>query len=210
MIIQDEFKNNGYINLLEGKNAQNNAIELDDLFDLDQKPEELLGIFLSEPKDELFFLLNADVCDINQMCDKWDNLIRGFIIINSNSEDVRKYKFNIIQLIIHSSDNVDKNRETNLLISRKIIIKGDMTDLNQIYIEDFDAIELPFHMILPDSFSRDKEIEKKLKEKKLKELIPSDKKLLSLLEKENKKAFRKNKKSFGKDDYDMIKEWLEA
>ena len=28
---------------------------MEDIFDLDEKPEELLGIFISEQKDDLFF-----------------------------------------------------------------------------------------------------------------------------------------------------------
>lgn len=215
MILQEEFENNGYINLLEGMNAQNNAIELEDLFDLEQKQEELIGIFLSKHKDELFILLNADLCDINQLCDKWDDLIRGFIIMNADSKVVRKFQYNIIQLIIYSSDSVDKNCETNLMISRKIIIKGDMTDLTRIYIDDSEVVELPFHMILPDSGTDENEMERKQKEERLKSLLPKDKKVLDILENTVKKSPTikmegKTTKYFDIEKFDKIKEWLEA
>lgn len=44
------------------------GINLEDLFDLDQKPEELLCIFISEQRDDLFFLLDGDLMEINTLC----------------------------------------------------------------------------------------------------------------------------------------------
>ena len=42
LILQNEFTSNGYINLLDGKNAINNGIDLEDLFDINDSPRELL------------------------------------------------------------------------------------------------------------------------------------------------------------------------
>lgn len=59
MILQEEFKKSGYKDLLVGDIACEYEINLEDIFDLDQKPEELLSIFISDQRDELFFLLNV-------------------------------------------------------------------------------------------------------------------------------------------------------
>lgn len=210
MVLQDEFKINGYINLLEEVDIENKIIELDDLFDVDQKPEELIGIFLSRKMDEIFFLLNGDSIDINQLCDEWDDRIRVFTIMNADSEFIHKLKFNIIQLIVCSTDSIDKNREKNLMISRKIIIKGDMSKIDHIIIDDADAIELPFHMIPPEKFIADEE-----KMNCLSKLMPSEPTLLELLTRDIKKVNKKETKgvwakSFKEQEFNMIKEWIEA
>ena len=54
MILQEEFKKNGYKDILVGDNASKCDIDLGDIFDQDQKPEELLSIFISNQKDELY------------------------------------------------------------------------------------------------------------------------------------------------------------
>ena len=75
MILQDEFKNNGYKDVLVGEIASEYEINLEDIFELHQKPEELLGIFISEQRDDLFFLLDGDLMEINSLCDCWDDRI---------------------------------------------------------------------------------------------------------------------------------------
>lgn len=50
MILQEEFKKNGYKDILVKDNASKYDIDLDDIFDQDQKPEELLSIFISNYK----------------------------------------------------------------------------------------------------------------------------------------------------------------
>ena len=127
MILQNEFKKNGYKDILVGEIASEYEINLVDIFDLDQKPEELLGIFISEQRDDLFFLLDGDLMEINSLCDRWDDRIRVFMIINGKSKEIHKLKYNIVQLIVYSREIPDRSREGNLLISRKILIKGDMT-----------------------------------------------------------------------------------
>lgn len=143
MILQEEFKKSGYKDILVGDTASEYEIDLEDIFELNHKPEELLSIFISEQRDELFFLLDGDLEEIDSLCDCWDDRIRVFTIINGKSKALHKLKYNIVQLIVYSEDTPDKSREGNLLISRKIIIKGDMADKEQIVIDDDEVIELP-------------------------------------------------------------------
>lgn len=208
-ILQEEFKKSGYKDILVGDTASEYEIDLEDIFELNHKPEELLSIFISEQRDELFFLLDGDLEEIDSLCDCWDDRIRVFTIINGKSKALHKLKYNIVQLIVYSEDTPDKSREGNLLISRKIIIKGDMADKEQIVIDDDEVIELPFHMIPVDAFAPDEE-----QMKQLSQLLPENEDLLELLEKKRKKVSRKEKegvldKSFEVQDYEKIKEWLE-
>ena len=208
MILQEEFKKNGYKDLLVGDNASEYNIELEDIFDQSQKPEELLSIFISNQKDELFFLLDGNLMEIDSLCDYWDDRIRVFTIINGKSEVIHNLKYNIVQLIVYSGNTPNKNREGNLLIPRKIIIKGDMTDKNQIVIDDDEVIELPFHMIPTDAFAPDVE-----QMKRLRLLLPEDEELLVLMKKKQKKVQKRERegiwdKSFKVQDYEKIKEWL--
>lgn len=208
MILQEEFKKNGYKDLLIRDNALKNDIDLEDIFDQDQKPEELLSIFISNQKDELFFLLDGNFMEIDTLCDCWDDRIRVFMIINGKSETIHKLKYNIVQLIVYSGNTPDKSREGNLMISRKIIIKGDMTDKNQIVIDDDEAIELPFHLIPADAFEPDME-----QMKRLRQLLPENEALLKLMKKKRKKVQKKERegisdKSFKVQEYEKIKEWL--
>lgn len=209
MILQEEFKKNGYISILDEKIAPEYGIYIDDLYDKDQKPKELLNIFISEHGDELFFLLDAEEKDINSLCDSWDNRLRVFTILNKKSKVIHKFMYNIIQLIIYSKDVPDKSRQRNLQISRKIFIKGDMEDKKNIIINEDEAIELPFYMISADEFAPDNE-----KIKQLNKLIPADDNLLILLEKERKKINKTKKdgintKTFSEQEYNKIREWLE-
>lgn len=208
MILQEEFKKSGYEDLLVGDIAFEYEINLEDIFDLDQKPEELLSIFISNQRDELFFLLDGDTAEIDSLCDYWDDRIRVFMIINGKSEAMHKLKYNIVQMIVYSEGTPDRSREGNLFISRKIIIKGDMTDKDRIVINDDEVIELPFHMIPTDAFAPDVE-----QTKRLSQLLPEDEGLLTLLEKKRKRVNRNKKegvvdKSFGEQDYERIKGWL--
>ena len=207
--LQDEFKNHGYTDLLEMEIAADCEIDLEDIFDSEQKPNELLSIFISEQRDELLFVLDGDSMEINSLCDRWDDRIRVFTIINGKVEAIRKLKYNIVQLIIYSGDTPDKSREGNLLISRKIIIKGDLTNKEHIILDDDETNELPFHMIPTDAFSPDKE-----RMNELRCLLPEDRDLLSIMIKPQKRVDRRKgvavqPKSLKKKDYEKIKEWLE-
>lgn len=209
MILQDEFKDHGYTNILKIGDSSEYGFSLADLYEPKKTPGELLGIFISEARDDLFFLLDGDCMDINQLCRKWDNRIRIFTLTNGNSQAVEKFKYNIVQLIVYSGGKPDKSSECNLMISRKIIIEGDLSDRNSIGIADDEAIELPFRMVSADAFEPDPE-----KKENLEQLLPGNKDLRDLLTAELKKVKRKGgartqNKTLDTEDYNKIKEWLE-
>lgn len=103
------------------------------------------------------------------------------------------------------------NRERNLCISRKIILKGKIRPDAQVYIDDDKAIELPFYMISAEVFLPDKE-----QINELEQLLPSkNDSILDLLKKKRKKMPRRNResnieKSFDNGDFKKIKRWLES
>lgn len=169
IILQDEFKKQGYMDLLMVEDALEYGIDLSELFDADKRPIELLGLFISKQKDDLFFVLNGDIVlkendekPMDTLCDVWDNRIRVFTIINGKSETIRKLKYNIVLLIVYSSDRPDKSQEGNLMITRKIFIRGDMAVKDQIEIADEEVIDLPFHIIPSDEFIPNLEKTRKL------------------------------------------------
>lgn len=212
MILQEAFQNNFYTDLLSVEDATVYGIDLEDLFDPEHQPSELLNIFISKERDDLFLLLNGDSMEINTLCDQWDDRIRVFSIINRNSDAVKKLKYNIVQLIVCSGDTPDKSREGNLIMSRKIILKGDLSNKMQIIIDDDEAIELPFHMIPADAFAPDA-----AQTQKLRELLPEDDTLLTLLKKPLEKATRRKDEkgnwvqpmNYEEQHFTIIKEWLE-
>lgn len=209
MILQEEFIENGYVDILRGTIASEYDIHLADLFDVENIPEELISIFISKQRDELFILLEAGK-DINALCEQWDNHIRVYALIYGQSEVFEKLKYNIVQLIIYNGICPDKSQEGNLIMSRKIMIKGDLRDRAHIQIDNSEAIELPFYMIPEKDFKPNQE-----KNEYLNELIPKDEKLLAVL---GKKTIKKNyiidkngisAKTFPENEFNMIKEWLE-
>lgn len=208
MILQEEFLKNGYKTIL---NENTYHINLDDIFDVDNKPSELIEIYISEQQDELFFIIDGNKRDINELCDIWDDRIRIFTILNGKGEVIQRLKYNIIQIIICSDDMPDRNRERNLCISRKIILKGKIRPDAQVYIDDDEAIELPFYMISAEVFLPDKE-----QINELEQLLPSkNDSILDLLKKKRKKMPRRNResnieKSFDNGDFKKIKRWLES
>lgn len=209
MILQTEFEACGYQDILKKNAAAECGINLEDLFDLDDIPGELLGIYISDLKDDLFFLLDGDSMSIDGLTKQWDDRIRVFTIINGKKEAIRRLKYNIVQLIVCSGEILDKSREADLYITRKIIIKGDLSDKSQIVIGDDEAIELPFHMIPAGAFTPDAE-----KCSQLNQLMPEDHELLSLMKVTHRRVQRREgqkvqNKSFAEPDYNKIKEWLE-
>ncbi len=208
MILQEEFRKSKYEDLLIGDIASRYGINLENIFDIDRRPEELLSIYISDQSDEMFFLLDGNKMEIDSLCDRWDDRIRVFMILNGKSKEIHKLKYNIVQLVVYSGDTPDKSREGNLLISRKIIIKADMTNKDKIVIDDDEVIELPFHMIPTDAFAPDIE-----QMNRLRQLLPDNAELLALMEKKQKRVNRKEKdgmleKSFNVQDYKKIEEWL--
>lgn len=209
MILQEEFYKCGYHDLLSDEDTSRFGIDLEDLYDPAEKPGELLGIFISEHRDELFFLLRGDKQDVKSLCKQWDERIRIFAIINGNNDAFKKLKYNIVQLIVFSGADPDRSREVDLQITRKIIIKGDLTDQDHIVIEADNAVDLPFWMITSDAFSADEQLLKQLGA-----LLPKETKLLTILKEPRRRMNRRTSdepqiKNFTKTDYATIKEWLE-
>lgn len=216
LVLQDAFRESGYTDILDEFDpsqsetfASEYGFHLDDFFESDEKPDALLGLFISEQRDDLFLLLDGDTVNVSKLCDEWDKRIRVFTVMNRRSEAVEKLQYNIVQLVVYSGDLPDKSREANLRMSRKIIIKGDLTDKKHIAIDDEEAIELPFHMIPVDAFAPDEE-----QENRLNQLIPDETELLEITK---KKVVRKNKverdgmliKSMDNEDFNKIRRWLE-
>lgn len=209
MVLQREFQNSGYRDILSDSIASEYGIHMEDLFDTKQPPEELVAIYISEQRDELFIVLLADAVDINALCDRWDKHIQVFTMINAQSAAVEKLKYNIVQLIVYSGNSPDKSKETNLMISRKIMIRGNLENKNCISIDDNEVIELPFHMIPGKDFQPDQNMTKQLKE-----LLPEDETLMALLESKIKKVNKADRngtlaKTFSNREFELIKEWLE-
>ena len=209
MILQDEFKKHGYTDLLKVSTLSEYGFDLADLYPPEKRPVELLGIFISEERDDLFFLLNGDCMEISRLCQEWDDRIRVFTIINGRSEVVEKFKYNIVQLIVYSGEEPDKSNECNLMMSRKIIIEGNRSNGEFIEIADDEAIELPFRMIQSIALPEDTE-----RKYKLQQLLPKNKELLKFMTQSPKIVKRKEgastqNKSLDSEDFRKIKEWLE-
>ena len=205
MILQDEFRENGYRDILPGNNSESYGIDLNDLYDTDQKPEELLGIFISKHKEELYFLLNGDIMEINSLCEKWDDRIRCFSIINRSNREMHKLLYNIILLVVCSETKCDKSKESNLIMSRKIIINGDLTNKDGIKIADDEAIGLPFYLILENDFQPDEKVTMELNR-----LLPKNEEVLSIMKTSpDKRKKEKSDRYFEEQEYQMIKGWLE-
>ena len=154
-------------------------------------------------------LKENDEKPMDTLCDVWDNRIRVFTIINGKSETIRKLKYNIVLLIVYSSDRPDKSQEGNLMITRKIFIRGDMAVKDQIEIADEEVIDLPFHIIPSDEFIPNLE-----KTRKLNQLTACDEELLKYLKEKHQRNRVRSKasitnKSIPDLDYNKIKEWLQ-
>ena len=215
--LQDEFRNNQYTDLLleyapdrQDALACEYGFYLRDLFGPDEERSELLGIFLSDRRDDLFLLLNGDALEPDALCTKWDNRIRTFTIMNGRSEAVKKLKYNIVQLIVLSNTKPKTRQEGNLQMSRKIILEGDPKDPTRVLIKKEDVIELPFHMIPPGSFSVDPVLQQSLRE-----LLPKNDDLFRSMTEEKKKVSKKNNgselpKSLDTEEFKKIGEWLET
>lgn len=210
MILQEEFIKSGYVDILVGNNTSDSEINLEGLFSPDRKPEELLSIYLSKQEDEMFFLLNGDAKEMTSLCKSWDERIRAFAIIHGKSEAVLKIKYNIVQLIVCSKGNIDKSVEGNLLISRKILISGDLSDKEKIKINNDEVVELPFYMIPENSIEPDK-----IKTEQLNQLLPQDPSTMELMREYHAKAKANIKdgkyvKAFKESEFVKIQEWLEG
>ena len=72
MDIDEIFKASRYCNLLEN---QDDETFLQYLIEVNNIPEELLGIYQSRGMDEIFIVYYADPTDFDNKCHEWDNKI---------------------------------------------------------------------------------------------------------------------------------------
>ncbi len=154
MDIDEIFKDNGYYNLLENKDDD---IFLQYLIEINDIPEELLGIYQSHDMDEIFIVYYIEPAEFENKCYEWDNKIM-FLLNHSriDKELLRKLKLNVVQILLYDrGKEVDKTIERSLDITREIMIPIDrnVEDINneRIFIDKEDIYLLPFVRIRKNS-----------------------------------------------------------
>ena len=202
MKLLEQFEKYNYKSLLKEEIASSFQVDIDYFLDENKKkPEELYGIYISSRGDEIFLLLIVNNKNIRRMCEEWDRKVSMFVAFGSEERVVlRRFKYNIIEIILCKEQNIDRTEESSLNVTRKIILPYDIEDDGTILIPDEEIVELPFYMIPINDFAPNEESKKKLEKSMPKEG-------LEILFQENKKG-RGAKKTFDKEYYDKIEEWL--
>lgn len=148
MFLHEVFSQKGYQNIIKGIKNQSDKLDIEYFYDDDKIPDELLGVYISPYWDEMFLVLNGEGKNINELCKRWDKKISTFMIFGSDSKEViNKIKYNVIQIILHENDIVDRSQEGSLNVSRKIFIACTIDENGQVLIDDNEALELPFVLI---------------------------------------------------------------
>lgn len=204
MILQDLFKEYGYSNIDDDINGERTGFFMNYFLDEnDKKPSELLGIYLSKNQDELFFVLNGEGKSITRLCQKWDFMIRNFMIFGSEDREVlEQLQYNAVQLILFQSDIIDRAEELSLNISRKIFLRGKFDKTGKILLDSDEELELPFYLIQSDTSDINQNLEVELKR-----CLPDNNPSLMFLGQIRKKV-NKPSKSFSKNEYELIQRWL--
>lgn len=204
MILQDLFKEYGYSNIDDDINGERTGFFMNYFLDEnDKKPSELLGIYLSKNQDELFFVLNGEGKSITRLCQKWDFMIRNFMIFGSEDREVlEQLQYNAVQLILFQSDIIDRAEELSLNISRKIFLRGKFDKTGKILLDSDEELELPFYLIQSDTSDINQNLEVELKR-----CLPDNNPSLKFLGQIRKKV-NKPSKSFSKNEYELIQRWL--
>lgn len=204
MILQDLFKEYGYSNIDDDINGERTGFFMNYFLDEnDKKPSELLGIYLSKNQDELFFVLNGEGKSITRLCQKWDFMIRNFMIFGSEDREVlEQLQYNAVQLILFQSDIIDRAEELSLNISRKIFLRGKFDKTEKILLDSDEELELPFYLIQSDTSDINQNLEVELKR-----CLPDNNPSLKFLGQIRKKV-NKPSKSFSKNEYELIQRWL--
>lgn len=204
MILQDLFKEYGYSNIDNDINGERTGFFMNYFLDEnDKKPSELLGIYLSKNQDELFFVLNGEGKSITRLCQKWDFMIRNFMIFGSEDREVlEQLQYNAVQLILFQSDIIDRAEELSLNISRKIFLRGKFDKTGKILLDSDEELELPFYLIQSDTSDINQNLEVELKR-----CLPDNNPSLKFLGQIRKKV-NKPSKSFSKNEYELIQRWL--
>ena len=204
MTLQDLFDKYDYSNIEDDVNGEKTGLFMNYFYNEDdKKPSELLGIYISKNKDELFVVLDGKEREISSLCKKWDALIRDFMIFGSEKrEALERLKYNAIQLVLFQDVIADRTEELSLNISRKIFLKCSIDETGKIFLDLDEELEIPFYLIQSEALEIDKNLVDELEE-----CIPEDNSSLNFMNKMRKKV-NKNAKSFSQEEYDLIKEWL--
>lgn len=208
MLLQEIFSKRGYKNIIENVNKYKDKFHIEFFYDdHDEVPKELLGIYISMCWDELFFVLNGEEKDINELCEKWDRKISTFMIFGSEEKEIlRKMKYNVIQIILHEKADIDTTQEGSLNISRKIILPCTFDERGRALIADDSALELPFVLIMSSEIPEKGKIMSELSN-----LLPKEGTNVEFLKIPREKKRRGTNgelvKTFA-DEFEQIKEWL--
>ena len=113
---------------------------------IQNETEEITDIYISEDRDELFFIVDAgDLNDPFDLCESIDNKILTFVnFVCKDKQAISKFKYNIVQVVLHSQDNVKRRVENSLDISRKILIYSSGDEKKGI---NADYFKLPFYLL---------------------------------------------------------------
>lgn len=223
MKLKEEFiKKEYYHSIFKKEDALKEKLFIEYLYDEeDDERIELYDIFISKHCDELFIVLKVDAENIKDVTAWWDHRVSLFTSFGSKDRDLlRRFKYNVIQLLLCKGEkqfieeketivlpeNMDRSEEGSLNITRKIILPYTEDEEGNIIIPDEEAVEIPFYMILSGDFRTDKN-----KTQELNKCLPSADHL-QFLYKEVKKVNKGRKKitdkSFGKEKFKDIEEWL--
>ena len=202
MILQDLFRENNYECIEDDADGVKTGLYMNYFYDDDLKPQELKGIYISCNKDELFIVLSCKGENVRNLCSKWDEMIRNFMIFGAEDKAILdKMKYNVVQLVIFNDDIEDRSEELSLNISRKIFLKGEIDQNGNIILDNDEEVKIPFYMIKAGSLQVNNDMKEQLKRS-----IPTDNSL-DFMKVERKKA-NKNNYSFMQSEYDCIERWL--
>lgn len=166
MILKKEFEKREYWDILQ----QPNQFKISYLYDSTPqgpniRPGELVAVYMSRYWDELFLILDSAKWDdsIPALCKKWDQKLAAFCNFGSQSkEELRNFRYNMVQIILFSGHAIDCSEEASLRTSRKIILPYYLDRNGQIDISDFDAIEIPFYLVPEKVIGPDPQLKAKL------------------------------------------------
>ena len=182
-------------------------------YENDRIPKELKYIYISKTCDELFLVIDGRKQGINELCEKWDQKISIFIAFGSEEENItKKLKYNVIQIILCDDTISDRSEEGSLNVSRKMLLPCMINEEEDIIIPDTEVVEIPFYTMPVGDFEVNSLIVNNLKT-----YIPDSNTVdLDFLNKpikkinRNKSGGNKIPKSFTKEQFKKVKEWLDT
>lgn len=164
MELLEIFDKNKYTSIKERSKAQELGVDVKYLYDENDNsvyPGELVDIFISDYKNDLFILLNCCCCEnLNSICHLWDQKL--LLLSNFGMNNLYKLKYNMVQILICTDDNVNRLVEGSVNISRKIILKCQIDSNGNYLINDDDAVEIPFYMPKFEEKLNDKQLASEL------------------------------------------------